>query len=110
MAPKLKPNFVLVTTSMKAPLFLLKIVNVNPELLADIKHRRFGSALSGHPRKIIESSDFLDWATGARDGANQCGGVAFDPNVGLGIPESNMLQGAAIFRFLSAVVVPPERF
>src|SRR5215510_3682537 len=110
MAAKLKPNFVLVATPMETPLFLFKIVNVNPELLAGVKHRRLGAAFPGHAGKIIEGSDFLDRTTAARDGADQCCGVALDPNVGLGIPESNMLQGAAVFRFLSSVVVGPERF
>src|SRR5262245_15263335 len=110
MAAKLKPNFVLIATSVETPLFLFKIVNINSELLAGIKYRRLGATFSSHPGKIIEGSDFLDRTTAARDGVDQSRGVALDPNVGLGIPESNMLQGAAIFRFLSAVLAPPERF
>src|SRR5262249_16463844 len=110
MAAKLKPNLVLVAASMETPLLLFKIVNVNPELLAGVKHRRLGAAFPGHAGKIIEGPDFLDRTTAARDGADQCRGVALDPNVGWGIPESNMLQGAAVFRFLSAVAAPPERF
>src|SRR5262245_9608832 len=97
MAAKLKPNLVLVATAVKASLFLFQIINVNSELLAGIKYWRLGATFSGHPGKIIEPSDFLDGTTAARDGADQSGGVAFDPNVGLGIPESNVLQGAAIF-------------
>src|SRR5215831_5916429 len=110
MAAKLKPNFVLVATPMETPLFLFKIVNVNPELLAGIKYWRLGATFSSHPGKIIEGSDFLDRTTAARDGVDQSDGVAFNPNVGLGIPESNVLQGAAIFRFFSSVVIPSERF
>src|SRR5215471_19280917 len=110
MAAKLKPDLVLVAASVKSPLLFLKVVDVNPELLAGVKHRRLGAAFPGHAGKIIEGSDFLDRTTAARDGADQCCGVALDPNVGLGIPESNMLQGAAVFRFLSSVVVGPERF
>lgn len=95
---------------MKTSLFLFEIINVNPELLAGVKYRRFGSTLSGHAGKIIESSDFLHGATAARDGADQSGGVALNPNVGLRIPESDVLERATILRFMSSVAVRCERF
>src|SRR5262245_62092548 len=110
MAAKLKPNLVLVATAVKASLFLFQIINVNPELLAVVEHRSLGSAFPGHAGKIIEPSDFLDGTTAARDGADQSGGVALNPNVGLRIPESDMLERAVVFRFLSAVAVPREWF
>ena len=110
VAAKLKPNLVLVATAVKASLFLFQVINVNPELLAVVEHGSLGSAFPGHASKIVEPSDLLDGATAARDGADQSGGVALNPNVGLRIPESDMLEGAAVFRFLSPVAVPRERF
>src|SRR5262249_26328931 len=110
MAAKLKPDLVLVATSVKSPLLFLKVVDVNPEFFTRIKHRRFSTALAGHTSKIVKPSNFLEGTGTVNNGANQCGRIPLDPNVGLWIPESNMLQGAAVFRFLSSVVVAPERF
>src|ERR1700746_3979283 len=96
MSPKLKPDFILVATTMKTSLFLFQIVDVNPEFLAVVEHRRLGSAFAGHPGKIIEPSDFLDRPTALRNRADQRCSIALDPNVGLQIPESDVLERVAI--------------
>src|SRR5262245_29620422 len=103
MAAKLKPNLVLVATSMETPLLLFKIVNVNPELLAGVKHRRFSTALSGHTSKIVKSSNFLEGTGTVSNGANQCGRISLDPDIGLWIPESDVFQDAAVLSVLATV-------
>src|SRR4029077_5227315 len=110
MSPKLKPDFILVATAVKTPLFLFQIVDVNPEFHAVVEHRGLGSALSGHAGKIVEPSDLFHGTTALCDGADQRCSITLNPNVGLRIPEGNVLEGVAILRFLSSVALRLKRF
>src|SRR5437660_11090092 len=92
VSSKLKPNFVFVATAMKASLFFFEIVDVNPEFLACVKHGRLRPAFSRHAGKIVESSDLFAQARTFHHRANQRGGVALDPNIGLRLPESDVLE------------------
>src|ERR1700754_3576542 len=103
MSAKLKPDLILVATSMKTPLFVFEVVDVNSEFLAGIKHRCFGTPLSGHAGKIVETSNLLEGPRTARDGAEQCGSIPLDPNIGLWIPESDVLDDAATLSVLATV-------
>src|SRR5215813_1738727 len=103
MAAKLKPNLVLVAASVKSPLLFLQVVDVNPELLAGVKHRRFSTALSGHTSKIVKPSNFLEGTATVSNGVNQCGRIPLDPDIGLWIPESDVFQDAAVLSVLATV-------
>src|SRR5512144_1103658 len=69
---KLKPDLVLIAAAVKAVLFLFKIVNIDPELLAVVQHRSAGTAFARHAGEIIERAEFPDDPAAFALATNQC--------------------------------------
>src|SRR6185369_2126906 len=95
MTAELEPDFVLVATSVKAILFFLEIIDVDPELLTIVQHRSARPALSSHPGEIIEGAEFPDNSAAFTLAANQCRYIPFHPEIGLWIPKADMFQHRA---------------